>query len=170
MLLVTLAGPAGGCRAAERPGSQSGGIAGAGGRTDSLATSMPDDTLRFHADLPAVVRLGEPVPIVLRVTNGGQQPTELHLQGKSVVFDILVTHPDGRMVWRRLEGQTVPDILQVLRLGPGESLQLRDEWRQVTNTGAPVGAGDYRVRGILPTDQPEPMRTPQVSLRLEPRR
>lgn len=112
--------------------------------------------LRFDVVVPPVARSGEVVPVTLRVRNDGRQAVELYLQGRPIAFDIIVSRADGRVVWRRLEGRTIPAILQVRVLGPGEALELADTWR----AGAP---GRYTVQGILLTDA-EPLRTTPVPL------
>ena len=98
------------------------------------------DSLAFTIHVPDSVRAGEPVPIVLRVTNRTDAPVDLHLLGRTIAFDVVVTREDGTPVWRRLEGQAVQSILQLR----------------------------YRVHGELPTDEPEPLRTPAAPLRILP--
>jgi hypothetical protein len=115
------------------------------------------------------MRVGERVPVTLRARNIGRAPLELYLQGRPVAFDIIVTREGGSLVWRRLEGQTIPAILQVRTLGAGESLELLDEWDQRANDGALVGPGSYTVEGALLTDSPELLETAGASLLILPR-
>lgn len=122
------------------------------------------DSLRFVLQAPPEARAGDPVPIVLRVTNPGTRPIELHLLGRDIVFDVVVTREDGSPIWRRLEHAVVPGILQVKVLAPGESLELHAEWRPT------AGPGTYVLQGVLPTDAPQPLRTPPVQLRIAARR
>ncbi|HEY8470515.1 MAG TPA: BsuPI-related putative proteinase inhibitor [Longimicrobiales bacterium] len=126
------------------------------------------DSLAFTIHVPDSVRAGEPVPIALRVTNRTSAPIDLHLLGRTIAFDIVVTREDGTPVWRRLEGQAVQSILQLRTLAPGETLELSDRWDQRGRGGAAVPPGLYRVHGELPTDEPEPLRTPPASLRILP--
>lgn len=137
---------------------------------DSAAMPRHDGPLRFEVHVPPSAPLGTPVPVALRLINTGGKPLDLYLQGRPVAFDIIVARPDGRIVWRRLEGQMIPAILQVRTLGPGEVLELKDEWPQRTNAGQPVGPGTYSVRGILPTDPPKQLETAAVELRVQPGR
>lgn len=111
------------------------------------------------------MRSGEPVPITLRVVNTDTGPLELSLLGRTPVFAITVTRLRGDVVWRRLEGQTMPMILQLRTLAPGEELVLRDDWDQRTKRGELVEPGDYVVEGALLTDS-QPLRTPAASLRI----
>ncbi len=104
------------------------------------------------------------MPVTLRVTNAGKKPYELYLRGRPIAFDIIVARSSGEIVWRRLEGQTIPAILQVRVLTPGESLELRDQWNQRTNGGELVGPGDYALRGALLTDAAQGMETGEVRL------
>jgi hypothetical protein len=130
--------------------------------------AMPAQSPRLEIDVPPRVLAGEPVRIVLRATNDGAGPLELYLLGRSVTFDITVAGTDGAVVWRRLEGQIVPAILQIRFLAPGESLELEHAWDQRTNRGEFVGAGTYTVTGVIPTDS-QPLRTPTAPLRIMPR-
>lgn len=124
------------------------------------------DSLRFTLAAPARVPPGRPVPIALRLTNTGRDTVMLHLLGREIAFDIVVRR-GGALVWRRLERQVIPQILQVRPLAPGETLELRDAWDQRTNAGAPAGPGSYTLQGVLPTDAPEPLLTPTVEVRIE---
>jgi hypothetical protein len=138
------------------------------GTLAEYSMASPPDSLRFEIDVPSSAREGEPVPITLRVSNDGSQPIELHLRGRTIAFDIIVAGEDGEVVWRRLEGQTVPAILQVIDLAPGRSLELRDIWSQETNAGEQVGPGLYRVNGALPTGSLRALETPARPLRILP--
>lgn len=123
------------------------------------------DSLRFVVVAPRSVRLGEPVPVTLRLTNAGNQKVDLYLLGRRITFDIIVAGPDGRIAWRRLEGTSGQQILQVKTLAPGETLELKDAWTQRTNAGGPVLPGVYTVQGVLPTDA-TPLQTAPVRLRI----
>lgn len=116
---------------------------------------------------PPSVRTGEAVPIALRVTNPGDRSLDLYLVGRTVTFDIVVAAPDGQVVWRRLEGASVQQILQLKTLAPGETLELKDVWRQRTNAGAEAELGDYTLTGAIPTDG-KPLRTAPARLRITP--
>lgn len=107
----------------------------------------------FEIGLPASVRVGEPVPITLRVRNAGREPLTLTLTGRPVGFDLVVTRPDGALVWNRLHGQVVALVLQIGFLQPGEALEFADRWEQLDNAGRPVAPGVYHVRGILPAEE-----------------
>lgn len=131
----------------------------------STATS---DSLAFSVHVPDSVRAGEPVPITLRIRNRTGDPVQLHLLGRTIAFDIVVTREDGTPVWRRLEGQSVQSILQLRTLAPGETLELSDRWDQRGRGGAAVPPGLYHVHGELPTDEPEPLRTPPAPLLILP--
>ena len=126
------------------------------------------DTLTLELDVPGEVPAGDPVPITVRLRNTSSGPIELHLLGRVIVFDLVVTDSAGGVIWQRLEGETVMQILRLDTLEPGATLALSHEWDQRTNTGEPVPPGAYTVRGSVPTDQPEPLRTPQASFRISP--
>jgi hypothetical protein len=103
-------------------------------------------------DVPKRVHRGEPVTITLTVRNTGDRSAELYVTGRPVAFDLAITSSDGTLVWRRLKGETVTAILQILELAPGSTLDLRDEWLQRTNEGVTVEPGSYKVVGELPLD------------------
>ncbi len=128
--------------------------------------AAPSDSLSFQLEVPAEVPAGAPVPIALRATNTRSTPIELHLLGRTPTFDITVTRPDGTVVWRRLEGATIPSILRLVVLPPGESLTLEERWDQRSNGGVSVPPGRYTVVGALLTDERQPLRTPAVQLRI----
>ena len=124
------------------------------------------ESLRLDLIAPVEVRLGEPVPITLRLTNVARRPLEAHFLGREIAFDIVVSREDGGVVWRRLEGAVIPGILQVRTLKPGETIELRDVWRQRTSAGAAVPAGTYVVQAIVPSDDPVPRRSAEVQVRI----
>ena len=133
-----------------------------------VSARPPPDSLRLTLVAPESVRVGQPVPLVLRLTNVTDQPVGAHFLGRTIAFDIVIAREDGAVVWRRLAGTAVQGILQIKTLAPGETLELRDVWRQRTNAGSPVPPETYVVRGLLPSDDPTPRRTPDVRLRIIP--
>ena len=130
----------------------------------ALATAAggQPDSMRVEIVVPPTVAVGEPVPIAIRIVNTGERPIELHLQGRTLVFDLTVRRGDA-VVWRRLEGETALAILQMRSLAPGEVLELKDNWGHRDNAGARVGPGEYAVSGTVPTDA-APLRAGPVRL------
>jgi hypothetical protein len=127
------------------------------------------ESLRFEIVVPAQARAGDSVPISLRLTNVSDRPVEAHFLGRTIAFDIVIARTDGAVVWQRLAGTAIQGILQIKVLRPGEALELRDVWDQRTKTGARAGPGEYTVQGVLPTDEPEPLRTPIARTRITSR-
>lgn len=123
------------------------------------------DSLAFRVELPATATSGEPVPIVLRLTNTARHPVTLALEGRPIAFDVTIAR-DGSVVWRRLEDQVVSAILAVRTLEPGESLTFETEWAGRLREGSPAPPGRYTVTGTLPTDRPEGLSTRPATLRL----
>jgi hypothetical protein len=99
---------------------------------------------------PPEVHVGDTVEIVLRLRNDGPKPIDLELTGRPVAFDVIVTGPDGKEVWRRLEGAAVASILMLLTLQPGEGRDYTAQWAQVDRAGRAVAPGRYVLQGILP--------------------
>jgi hypothetical protein len=125
-------------------------LAGAVGRPIMPGVEQPD-SMRVEIVVPPRVAAGEAVPIAIRIGNTADRTIELHLQGRTVTFDLIVRRGDS-VVWRRLEGESVQAILQLRPLAPGEVLVLEDTWRQEDNAGRRVGPGEYSVSGSVPTD------------------
>lgn len=120
------------------------------------------ESLQVILSAPPRVPLGAPVLFRLVLANQTDRRLTLYLSGRSVTFDITVTGPEGSVVWRRLEGQTIQGILQVRELGPREHLVLEDEWDQTASDGKPVPPGTYMAKGAILTDG-APLFTPSVS-------
>jgi hypothetical protein len=152
-LLLGLAAGLAGCR----PDGGRPPVAGA-------VSAVPADSISFEILLARQVGAGQPVAITLRLTNRGATARQFYLLGRTITFDILVSRPDGQVVWQRLHGQLVPQILQVVTLEPGQRLDFTDTWAQRTNEGEPVGPGTFMVQGVLPTDERQPMRTALAEL------
>ncbi len=94
---------------------------------------------------------------MIRIENVGEATLELYLRGRTIAFDIVIANATGRVVWRRLEGDVIPGIIQFKALSAGEVFELSHDWDQRTNRGASVGPGRYTAQGILLTDGPEPL-------------
>jgi hypothetical protein len=135
----------------------------------ALETSMNQarpDSLRFVVEVPERVDAGEAVRVRLVVENVSAAGVTLYVTGRPVAFDVEVRDDADRLVWRRLEGEIVSMVLQIRELAAGERLVFETEWDQRTRAGQLVPPGAYRVRGLLPSDVPEPMVTPAAALRI----
>jgi uncharacterized protein (DUF58 family) len=131
-----------------------------------LYSLLLQDSVAFRVELPPAAHAGEPVPVVLRLTNRTERPLTLVLQGRPLAFDVTVTGPDGAIVWRRLEGAVVPSILAVRTLAPAESLTFEAVWDGRGRGGSPAPPGRYLVTGTLLTDTPEGLATRPAPLEL----
>jgi hypothetical protein len=131
--------------------------------------ALPAQALRLEIDVPPRVTAGDTVQITVRAINDAGGPLELYLLGRPVAFDVAVARADDRtVVWRRLEGQTIPMVLQARVLAPGDSLELEHAWDQRGNGGEIVGAGTYTVTATIHTDS-KPLTSPSAPLRIMPR-
>jgi hypothetical protein len=117
-------------------------------------------------ELPARAAAGAEIPITLRARNTGTRPVELILAGRPIAFDLLVTTPDGILVWQRLHAQVIAMALQIRLLQPGEVLEFTHRWEQRDNTGHPVAPGTYHVQGVLPAED-APLHSPIQVLVIE---
>jgi uncharacterized protein (DUF58 family) len=136
--------------------------------TLSLLGTLLLNSVTLDIVVPATVRVGEPVPITLRLTNTSRKPVTIYLQGRPVAFDVIVTRRDGTPAWRRLDGAVISAILQVRQVKPGEVIEFSDTWSQLTSGGQSVPSGDYLVTGVLPTDPPAELRSAPMPLRIIP--
>mgnify|MGYP001822729006 CR=1 FL=1 len=131
------------------------------------AAAMDSVTATLRA--PETTASGVPVALTLVVENTGSEPAVLYVTGRPPAVDVRVEDAEGRLVWRRLEGETVSMVLQVLRLAPGERREFDVEWDQRDEHGRPVPPGLYRVRGALLTEGGGSLTTDPEVLRIEPR-
>jgi hypothetical protein len=104
--------------------------------------------LQFSLSVPLSARVGERVPVVLRLRNVSDRPVEAHFVGRTIAFDIVVESANGAVAWRRLGAGAGQSILQLKTLAAGETLEWRDHWM-------PKAAGHYRIQGLLPSDAGE---------------
>lgn len=123
------------------------------------------DSLRLGLETPDSVPAGQPVPMTFRIENTSSRTVTLYLLGRTIAFDVIVRGSGGEVVWRRLEGETIPQILRVEMVAPGESLVLESTWDQRSNAGERVRPGTYSVVAELFTEG-EPLRSPAASLRI----
>lgn len=104
--------------------------------------------LVFTLSVASSARVGEQVPVILRMTNSSDRPTEVHFVGRTIAFDIVVMAEDGAVAWRRLAEGAGQSILQIRTLSPGETIEWQDHW-------IPKAKGRYRIQGVLPSDDAE---------------
>ena len=123
-----------------------------------LDLSTGNDSITLALTAPARVRRGDNVPIVISVRNTTARPLELALAGREIAFDITAER-DGAVVWQRLAGQTIPSILQLKKLLPGESFELMDYWRANE-------AGTYQITAKILTDA-EPLEPSPISVTIQ---
>lgn len=116
--------------------------------------------LDFTLAASPTARVGQRVPITLRLHNASDQPAQAHFLGRTIAFDIVVTAADGTIAWRRLGEGAGPAILQIRTLAPGEAMEWRDTW-------TPQAPGRYRVHGVLPSDG-EPLTTAPADVVVSP--
>jgi len=131
-----------------------------------LYSLLLHDSVAFRVHAPTSVRVGEPVPIELVLTNRTERRLTLYLQGRPPAFDIAVSREDGTIVWRRLQGQVVSAILAVRELAPAESLTFEVVWDGRSADGRPAPPGRYHITGSLRTDTPEGLTTSPAPLQI----
>jgi Intracellular proteinase inhibitor len=105
---------------------------------------------------------------VFTVTNAGREPVTLQLLGRTPTADFRISDSRGRPVWSLLRGQTMLGALRLFPLEAGKALTFRQAWNQRADTGAQVPLGEYQIRGVLLTDQPEGLASPPARFHIEP--
>jgi hypothetical protein len=123
--------------------------------------------LRVELQVSPRVRHSESVAITIRLTNETSRTLDATFVGRTITCDVIVRDVDRRVVWRRLEGEVVPMVLQLRTFAPGEVVELAIAWDQRGTNGAPVTPGSYLVSGEVPTGDPEPLRTPEMTMRID---
>src|SRR5215213_10224855 len=96
----------------------------------ALSAVLLRDSMILDVVLPDTVHAGQAVPITVRLTNQSRKAATLYSQGRPTAFDIVVSWPDGRLVWHRLNEAVISSVLQVRELAPGEVLEFADTWQQ----------------------------------------
>jgi hypothetical protein len=129
-----------------------------------MTESVAGDFLEFTVRVPESVHAGEQVRVRLRLANVSTHTSELHLQGRETVFDVVVLDTTGAEVWRRLGGSPAQPILQLRPLAAGEAIEFVATWHQTDRAGHQVSTGEYQVIGELPGDAPAPMRSAPATL------
>jgi hypothetical protein len=129
-------------------------------------TERTQDSLRLTVTVPKRVRPGERVPIVLQIANISGRELELYLQGRDITADVTVRNAERAVVWRKLEGVSVPAILSLRTLPAGESLTVREEWDQRISGGRQAGAGRFQIEAALLTEHGASLVFPPASVEI----
>lgn len=133
---------------------------------------IPRSSLALRLEVPTKVtiwafgeyvplKLGQEVPLKLKVKNRSDQPIELTFRGRPA-YDFIVG-----AVWRWSQEQFVQPIYERRTLQPGEELEFAAAWDQRDSQGRPVSSGRYEVRGVLYLE-PGQLETEPVFLAIGP--
>lgn len=107
------------------------------------------------------------MPLVFRVTNAGKVSVTLQLLGRTPTADFRVSDARGRTIWSLLRGQTLLGALRLYPLDAGKALVFRAVWNGRADAGSPVPPGEYLIRGVLLTDDPDGLASLPAPLRIE---
>ena len=107
------------------------------------------------------------MPLVFTVVNAGGISVTLQLLGRTPTADFRISDSRGRLIWSLLRGQTLLGALRLYPLEAGKRLSFRRVWNQRTDTGSPVATGEYLIRGVLLTDDPNGLASAPARLRIE---
>jgi len=129
--------------------------------------------LSLHIEAPRVVRRGTPMRIELVLVNHGTRPVVASL-GRSLSdtqpnFFLWIRKRDGVTVWCRapVKSPSMPSrdsarsqprigyasVTFEIRLAPGASYRLKEQWPQRDRDGNPVAVGRYLITGSLRVGQ-----------------
>lgn len=111
---------------------------------------------------PDVVKVGTRVRFGLHVRNAGDQAVDLYLRGREPTMEVVVSDEHGRTLWRRLEGQIIPAVLQLHALAPGGELEVSAEW-DLRVHGRPIPPGRCVLHASLLTES-QPLAAPVRSM------
>ncbi|MHB1558082.1 MAG: hypothetical protein ACYC61_11515 [Isosphaeraceae bacterium] len=98
-----------------------------------LATSLTTDGSSYQA--------GQPVVMTFQETNTSNTPTSVMAGPSTDGFDVMQA---GRVVWRS-NGGINPLFIQVVPLGPGQSLTLTATWDGIPQGGSSPVAGTFEI-------------------------
>jgi hypothetical protein len=107
------------------------------------------------------------VPLVLTVTNTGSAAVTLQLLGRKPTADFRISDAEDRLIWTRLRGQTMLGALRLYPLDPGKALVFRAVWDGRGDSGSLARPGEYLIRGVLLTDDPEGLSSAPSRLRID---
>lgn len=97
--------------------------------------------------------LGQPVEMVLTVTNWGSQPVTLRFSDGQR-YDFLVTTESGVRIWQWSHARAFTQALGTMPLAPAESRTFRERWDQKSSNGLSVSPGRCVIEGIFPPNRP----------------
>ena len=132
--------------------------------------ATPMERVEVRLVVPRAVAAGERVAISIRISNTAPAPVDLYLRGRDITVDIVVTDSTGNEVWRRLEGEIVPAILQLKTLASGEVLELTYEWNLTSRRGERAPAGVYGIQAFVLTDGSSSLVSNEASFLIRPSR
>ena len=115
-------------------------------------------TISYSLELVPQAPYGETVRMKLTLRNVGDGPVSFLLGGLPA-YDLVVSTPDGELVWHWMCAKITLLSLDPETLEPGEELEFVGKWEQIDNRGEPVPPGTYLVRGVLNLDPPEKLVT-----------
>lgn len=107
-------------------------------------------------------RLGEPIKVMLSITNVSSEPIGLKFQ-KNLEFDLTVRKEVDllfaqvpKTVWKLSENQKIYPEAHTSVIEPGKTLDFKGVWDQKDREGKPVNPGNYQIIGnLMADDRPE---------------
>lgn len=108
--------------------------------------------IRVALSVPEAARVGQAVPVRLRITNTARTPTPIWFGGRldTPSFELVVVRAALREVWRRSRHEDFMDSRVEGQLPPGEPLESVYLWEPRDNAGTLVPPGTYWLIATVP--------------------
>jgi hypothetical protein len=118
----------------------------------------PGPSLVLRLEVPSLTstpwepfwKLGQKVPLKLKLKNISDQPVELALLADPP-YDFLITKDsyDGPEVWRWSRGRALQEIARLRTLYPKDELEFEEQWDQRDSEGNSILPGRYCIQGLV---------------------
>jgi len=108
-----------------------------------------EGSLQVRAAVPASsFAVGVPIAIALSIRNAAPVPVSV-LFPSGQRYDVIARRPRGDEVWRWSHDRAFIQVVQTVRLSPGEELAYRVTWDQRDLQGRQVDPGTYELVAIF---------------------
>ncbi|MDR7543961.1 MAG: BsuPI-related putative proteinase inhibitor [Armatimonadota bacterium] len=120
-------------------------VTGVSGSATRATRTVGDLRLDLEVAKPAF-RPGEPVAVILRVTNTAGVAVTVTFGGQ--LYDVIVQQR-GALVWQWSHDKGFAQVVRNLELAPGQTRSYHVTWDQRDLQGRPVEPGTYEISGVL---------------------
>lgn len=123
---------------------------------------QPGPSLVLRLDVPSLTptpwepfwKLGQKLPLKLKLKNVSDQPVKLALLG-TPPYDFLITKGSGGPeVWRWAQDRDIQEIAVLRTLYPKDELEFEEQWDQQDSEGNSILPGYYCIQGLVNLEPP----------------